>query len=81
MELVCIIRIIKTPFGCFLKKRKDVCTVIKNKREIFVIECTRSWETVSIKIEKKTYNLSVTDVGDGVEFVELSFILLPLYHR
>lgn len=77
MELVCIIRIIKTPFGCFLKKRKDVCTVIKNKREIFVIEYTRSWETVSIKIEKKTYN----DVVDSVEFVELSFILLSLYYR
>lgn len=33
MELVCIRIIIKTPFGCFLKRREDVCTVILKKRE------------------------------------------------
>lgn len=39
------------------------------------------WEIVFIKIEKKNYNFSGIDVGDGVKFVDLFYILLFLYYR
>lgn len=58
MELVCIRIIIKTPFGCLFNKRKDVYTVIKKRREIFVIEYTTSWGTLYIKIQKNLQSLS-----------------------
>lgn len=39
------------------------------------------WKIVFIKIEKKNYNFLGIDVGDGVKFVELFYILLFLYYR